>query len=240
MQPIVVLVSPQLGENIGMTARAMLNCGLTRLRLVRPRCPWPSLVAKSSSAGADLVLDGATLHDSLADALGDTHRAYAMTARPRNMAKTVMTPRDAMPHIQDHITTGETIALVFGAESCGLTNEDISLCTTILTAPINPDFSSLNLSQAVLLVAYEWLLTSQAAPVPHTPLKKGTLPARKEEIYGFYDHLESELDRTRFLRVPEKRAEMVRNIRNIFERATLSTQEVNTLRGIITSLVTGR
>lgn len=236
-QPIVVLIQPQLAENIGMTARAMLNCGLTQLRLVKPRTPWPSLVAGYTSAGADEVLDNTKIFETTEEALADVHHAYALTARSRDMVKPVTSPRASIEPIKEQISKGSKVALVFGGEQSGLSNDDVTLCDTIITAPLNPDFTSLNLSQAVLMMSYEWLVSTQNEQEESLKIKKNTQLAEKEEILGFFEQLETELDRCGFLRVKEKRSDMIRNIRNIYLRAKLTSQEVRSLRGIVSGLI---
>lgn len=230
--PVVVLVDPQLGENIGMVARAMLNCGFTELRLVRPRDGWPSDKAIAAASGADQVVDGARLFDTTEAAIADLTAVYATTARPRGMTKPVYAPDEAAPLMaEDPASTG----ILFGGEAKGLKNDDIALADAIIMAPLNPQFSSLNLAQAVLLVAHEFY--KLGLEPADDPQKKGTRPATKEELLGFYEHLESALDGSGFLHVKEKRPTMVRNLRNLFGRARLTEQEVRTLRGIIASLV---
>lgn len=234
--PIVVLVHPQLAENIGMTARAMLNCGMSQLRLVKPKVPWPSLVAGYTSAGADAVLEQAQIFETTEDALADINQAYALTARSRDMVKPVTEPRASVGPMKEQIESGLKVALVFGGEQSGLSNDDVTLCDTIVTAPLNPEFSSLNLSQAVLMMSYEWLIATHNQKEESLKLKKNTGIAGKEEVFGFFEQLESELDRCGFLRVKEKRPDMIRNIRNIFSRVDLTSQEVRTLRGIVSGL----
>ena len=233
--PVVVLVDPQLGENIGTAARAMLNGGLDELRLVRPRDGWPNAKAHSSAVGAASVVEGAQLFDTTAAAIADCHRVYATTARRRDMTKPVLTPRRAAAEMRAAIDRGERCAILFGAERRGLTNDDIALADVAIEAALNPAFQSLNLAQAVLLVAYEWFLTG-GETADRTVVLGHTRPATKDELQGFFDHLEGELDRCGFLKVKEKRPSMIRNIRNMFQRAELTEQEVRTLRGIVTGL----
>lgn len=239
--PEIILVHPQIGENIGTTARAMLNCGLRNLRLVRPREAWPNEKAVASSSGATDVLEGAKLFDTTADAVADLSRVYATTARPRDMVKPVLSPRAAGHEILDYQKSGGSVGILFGAERSGLDNDDVALADAIIEVPMNPDFSSLNLAQAVLICAYEWRLAGAAedggAPRRGRPHAEA---ATKAELLGFFEHLEAELDRAGFLYPPEKRPRMVRNIRNLFARADLTEQEVKTLRGIVASLVKGR
>lgn len=231
--PAVILVAPQLGENIGMAARAMLNCGLTELRLVRPRDGWPSDTAWTASSGAHEVIRGARVFDTTEEAVADLTRVYAATARPRDMTKPVATPAGAAAEIlAEPMPTG----LMFGGEAMGLDNDDVALADTVITVPLNPGFSSLNIAQAVLLVSWElYKLTTEAPPVALE--MRGGRPATKAELQGLFDHLEGALDDSGFLHVEEKRPSMVRALRNVFQRAKLTEQEVRTLRGVIASLV---
>ncbi len=238
--PAVVLVEPQLGENIGMVARAMLNCGLGALRLVRPRDGWPNDKAVAAAAGADVVLDGARLFGTAAEAVADLQRVFAATARPRDMTKVEVTPRRAALEMRRLADGCGRSGVLFGREAKGLTNDEVALADSILTVPLNPGFSSLNLAQAVFVVGYEWFLAGAKAPGRRVSMPKETRPATKKELLGLFEHLEGELDACGFLRVAEKRPVMVRNLRNIFQRAGLSEQEVRTLRGVITGLVGGR
>jgi tRNA/rRNA methyltransferase len=239
--PEIILVHPQIGENIGTAARAMLNCGLVRLRLVKPREAWPNEKAITSSSGATVVLDGARLYETTADAVAGLHRLYATTARPRDLVKPVMSPRAAAVEMRAAAARGQKIGILFGAERSGLDNDDITLADAIIEVPVNPDFSSLNLAQAVLICAYEWRLSGfEGAPEAPRRGRPGATPATKAEMAGLFEHLEAELDRAGFLYPPEKRPAMVRNIRNLFARADLTEQEVRTLRGVIAALVKGR
>lgn len=233
--PVVILDAPQLGENIGFTARAMLNCGLAELRLVRPRDGWPNPAAEAAAAGADRVIVDATVFDSLEAALGDCHRIYAATARRREQIKRILTPRAAAAEIcalpdQAGVRTG----LLFGPERAGLDNDAVALADAVIEVPLNPEFSSLSLPQAVLLVAYEWRLAGEAAGDEDSPLRDQL--ATKEELLNFFSRLEAALDESGFFHVAEKRPIMVRNIRNIFQRAGLTQQEVRTLQGIVSIL----
>ena len=237
--PAIVLVEPQLGDNIGAAARAMLNCGLTDLRLVRPRDGWPNERAVAAASGADEVLDRVQLADSLAEAVADLQRVYAASARPRDMVKRVVTPRRAATDMREMIARDERPGVVFGPERSGLTNDDMALADTVLEVPLNPGFSSLNLAQAVLVVGYEWYQANHEAEEveirmnPNGPAR----PATSAELLGLFEHLEKELDDCGFLAVEEKRPSMVRNIRNLFHRADLMDNEVRMLRGIVNALV---
>jgi tRNA/rRNA methyltransferase len=238
-QPVIILVEPQLAENIGAAARAMLNCGLDSLRLVQPRPEWPSERARATSAGAEAVLDAAAVFRSVAEATADLQRVYATTGRARDLVKQVMTPVQAVAEMRAELGRGERIGVLFGPERTGLLNDDVALADTVVTVPLNPDFSSLNLAQAVLIVAYEWLKAADdTAPVA---LHHGASPpAGKAHLTSFLTRLEAELDDCGFLRNAEMRPAMVRNIRAMFGRAELTDQEVRTLHGILTELVTKR
>lgn len=226
-----------------MVARAMLNCGLVDLRLVRPREIWPNDKAVAAASGADRVLDAARLFATTADAIGDLDVVYATTARPRYMTKRVTTPRQGAAEMRAAIATGRAPGILFGREAAGLTNDDIALAGAIVSVPLHPGFSSLNLGMAVLLLGYEWFVAGEAvAGIAPSALMmpSETRPATQAELSGLYDHLETELDGCGFLRNRAKRPSMVRNLRNLFGRADLTLQEVRTLRGIVTCLVAGR
>ena len=232
--PAIILVEPQLGENIGTSARAMFNCGLTDLRLVRPRDGWPSKKAVAAASGADLVLDKARLFETAEDAIAGLTRVYATTARDRYMVKRVVTPRAAAPEIRALMAAGEPCGILFGPERTGLLNEHIALADTVLNVPLNPAFSSLNLAQAVLVVGYEWFASTDDTP-PSRLVTGHSKSAPKERLIRFFEHLEEELDRNGFMRDPEKRPSMVRNLRNLFQRAECTEQELRTLHGVVTS-----
>ena len=232
--PAIILVEPQLGENIGTAARAMYNCGLTDLRLVRPRDGWPSEKAQAAASGADIVLEHARLYDSVEEAIGALRRVYATTARDRYMVKRIVTPREAAAETRALIAAGEGCGILFGPERTGLLNEHIALADTVISVPLNPAFSSLNLAQAVLIVGYEWFTAGDATPA--SQLVTGhSRPATKDRLIRFFEHLEEELDRNGFMRDPEKRPSMVRNLRNLFQRADCTEQELRTLHGVVTS-----
>ena len=235
MPPVVILVRPQMGENIGAAARAMLNCGLTELRLVQPRDGWPNEKARASASGADAVVDAAVVFDDLGAAVSDLQRVYATTARGRDAQQRVMTAREAAPEMHSAMGQGQRCGVIFGPERTGLTNEDLAFADTVITVPLNPAYASLNLAQAVLLVAYEW---SQLVFQPAAPeiVDDGRRPATKADMLKLFEHLERELDDSGFLRVVEKRPSMVRNIRTTLQRAQLTRQEVATLHGMIREL----
>jgi tRNA/rRNA methyltransferase len=244
--PAVVLVNPQLGENIGTAARAMANFGLSELRIVDPRDGWPNAKALSAASGADAIIETTRVFDQLKNALVDLNYVYATTARPRGMVKEVLTPEQAGDDLRVRIGRGERLGILFGRERWGLSNDEVSLADVIITAPVDPAFASLNIAQAVLLVGYEWYKAQSRTlgqATPELPALSGpglqlgdTRPATKEELYGFLEHLESELDAAGFFKTAEKKPGMVRNIRNLFTRSGLSEQEVRSLRGMVASL----
>ena len=231
-----MLVAPQLGENIGTAARAMLNCGLDDLRLVRPRDGWPNAKAVSAASGADSVLNKARLYPDLRSAVADLRHVYAATARDRYMVKRAVTPRLAAEEIRGFLGIDEPCGVVFGPERTGLVNEDITLADTVLNVPLNPGFSSLNLAQAVLIVGYEWFIASQM-PEAETLHTGHSRPATKEELVRFFDHFEEALVDSGFIRHPDKRPSLFRNLRNFFQRAYPTEQELRTLHGVVTSFM---
>lgn len=244
--PCVVLVNPQLGENIGMAARAMANFALMDLRLITPREGWDREKAMGAATGAAETVEHMSIHDSLEEGLGAFNFIYATTARPRDMVKEVMTPEQAAQDMHTRIARGEKIAILFGRERWGLTNDEISKADVIISAPVNPAYASLNIAQAVLLVGYEWFKplarslgqgTSELQALEGPGLRMpGSELASKDILYGMYDHLEGELAMAGFFKSPEKRPTVMRNIRNMFAKAQLSIQEVKSLRGMISSL----
>jgi tRNA/rRNA methyltransferase len=234
--PAIILVEPQLGENIGTAARAMMNCGLDDLRLVRPRDGWPNDKAVAAASGADRVLGTARLFPSVEAAIADLAHVYAATARDRYMVKREVTPRLSAAEMRGFIDSGEACGILFGPERTGLVNDHIALADTVLTVPLNPAFSSLNLAQAVLIVGYEWF-TARAEARPETLHTGHSRPANKAELLRFFDHFEEALDLSGFLRHPDKRPSMTRNLRNLFQRAGCTEQELRTLHGVITAFL---
>lgn len=233
--PVVVLVQPQLGENIGFAARAMLNCGLTEMRLVAPRDGWPNEKARAVAAGADIVIDGARIFDTTADAVADLSRVFAATARNRDMIMPVMVPRRAAAELRAEMAAGVPCGLLFGPERSGLTNDDLAQADTVVQVPLNPGFSSLSLPQAVLLLAYEWFQAGVDAPDEVLEIGRNE-PASKAELENFFLRLEATLDTRDFFHIEDKRPSMVRNIRNLFQRTRLTDQEVRMLHGILSAL----
>ena len=232
--PIILLARPQMGENIGAVARAMLNCGLTALRLIAPRDGWPNPAAWPMAAGADAILEAATVYEDTPAACADLHRVYATTARPRDMPKPVLDPRDAATSRRRAAAEGARCGLLFGAERSGLDNDEVAAADAVVTAPLNPDFSSLNIAQAVLLAAWEWRMADP--PPPAAPIPR----ARHAEMAGLFAHLEGALDARGFFKSREKKPRMIRNLRALLQRADLSEQEVRTLRGVVACLTDRR
>ena len=237
--PIVVLVGPQLGENIGAAARAMANFGLSRLRLVAPRQAWPNAKARMMAAGADRILDGAELYDTLEAAIADCTFVFAATARAHDQAKPVVGAAEAAAVMAPRIAAGEPVAIAFGRERNGLENDEVALADRILTLPVNPAFASLNLAQAVVIVAYEWFKLRTAGKLPFTMPEKSA-PAPKQQLLAFFASLERELERVEFFRPPDKRATMQINLRNIFTRIGPTQQDIQTLHGVIRAIAEGR
>lgn len=239
LAPVIILDRPQLAENVGTAARAMLNCGLTRMRLVQPRESHLAEKAISASSGANAVLQQAEVFDSLEEAVADLKRVYATTARRRDMIKPLMTPRRAVVEMVEHTRAGNAVGILFGKERTGLENDALALSDVIVEAPLNPSYCSLNLAMAVLLVGYEWYQVRIDPPQEQLITNRSKI-ASKEMVLRFFGHLEAELDASGFLRVADKRPSMVRNIRNLFQRATLTETEVRTLHGIVKELRWGR
>lgn len=235
--PAVILVEPQLAENMGTAARAMMNTGLADLRLVDPKQDWLSEKAVAAASGADRILETARRYARLADAVSDLEFVYAATARRREMVKPLVSARAAAADIRkrDALRCG----IVFGRERDGLTNDEVALANTIIEVPLNPEHSSLNLAQAVLIVGYEWFQLGYDGPQEMMTFNRTTL-ASKEMLHGLFEHLETELINCGFLRHDEKRATMIVNIRNMLQRAELTEQEVRTLHGIVKELRYGR
>jgi len=237
--PVIVLVGPQMGENIGAAARAMANFGLSRLRLVVPVQGWPNDKAQMMAAGADHVLAGVQVYASAAEAVADCNYVLATTARSHDQAKPVVGPDAAARLIGPHVAGGETVAILFGRERNGLENHEVALADAIVTLPVNPAFASLNLAQAVVIVAYEWFKLARHGELPFAAPAKSP-PAPKQQLQAFFDLLERELERVEFFRPAEKRETMTINLRNIFNRMNATQQDIRTLHGVINALVTGR
>jgi tRNA/rRNA methyltransferase len=237
--PVVVLVEPQLGQNIGAAARAMANFGLSKLRLVKPVQGWPNDKARVMAAGADRVLDGAALYDTLAEALADCTHVLATTARNHDQAKPVLSAAQGAQALAPKVARGETVAIVFGRERIGLENHEVARADAIVTLPVNPAFASLNLAQAVVIVAYEWFKLAGGGALPFSAPDKSPA-APKQQLDAFFADLERELDAIEFYRPHEKRGVMSINLRNIFNRMTPTEQDIRTLHGIFMALAQGR
>ena len=236
--PVVVLVEPQLGANVGAAARAMANFGLSRLRLVKPREPWPNPQARVLAAGADRILDGAALYDTLEAAIADCTRVFATTARAHAQAKPVVDAPEAARLMAPHVAGGENVAVLFGRERYGLESHEVGLADHIITFPVNPAFASLNLGQAVLIVAYEWFKIAGSG-LPFAMPEKSP-PAGKEQLMAFFATLERELEKVEFFRPSDKRGVMLINLRNIFQRMQPTQQDIQTLHGVIVAIAEGR
>jgi tRNA/rRNA methyltransferase len=232
--PIIILVRPQLGQNIGKAARAMLNFGLTELRLVAPRDGWPNPDAGPSASGADVVLDQARVFDSLEVAVADLNHVFATTVRSRDMSKSAVPPEQAAVAARAAAFRGEKTGFLFGPERSGLANEDLLLADTILTIPVNAVFGSLNLAQAVVLVAYEWS-KAEGLAVPDGFDDRMT-PANKEELFGLFGQIERDLDASGYFHPAERRGAMIKTLRNLLQSAKFSSQQIQTLRGMLKSL----
>ena len=230
--PVIILVRPQLGENIGMAARAMLNCGLSDLRLVAPRDGWPNPKAQRAASGADVVLDNVRVFASVGEAVADLERVVATTARNRELSQRIVTPRRAATEVRAWIAAGEAVGILFGPERTGLTNDDMVQADTALSIPLNPQFSSLNIAQAVLLVAYEWAMAEEEAPAERMS-DHSTRPATKDELLNLFAHLERALDQSGFLRNKAMRPAMVNNLRAFLQRSAMTEQEVRSFHGVI-------
>ena len=235
--PAVILVEPQLAENIGTTARAMMNTGLEDLRLVDPKQDWLSEKAIAAASGADRILERAVRYDKVTDAVADLHMVYASTARRREMVKPLMSARAAAADM--HTRPEQKLGILFGRERDGLQNSEIALANTIVEVPLNPEHSSMNLAQAVLIVGYEWFQAAYEGPQEMVTFDR-SMPASKEMLVGLFEHLESELIACGFLRNEEKIPSMAVNLRNMLQRADLTEQEVRTFHGMVTELRYGR
>lgn len=231
-QPLMILVRPQMGENIGAAARAMLNFGLDGMRITAPRDGWPNPKAVAMASGAGRLLDRAGLFPDVAAAVADCHYVFATTARPRELTKPVVTPEEAMAQTRALIAAGKRVAILFGPERTGLENDEVALANAIVTVPVNPDFPSLNLAQCVLLTAYEWRRqTDGAIPVPDIDL------ASAIERQHLGDHYEETLDQAGFFFPESKAANMKRNLRSMWARLPLTRADVQVLHGMLRQVV---
>ena len=233
--PAVILIGTQLGENVGTAARAMLNFGLAELRLVRPKCGWPNVKALQACSGAIEVLNRLQIFDSVEAACSDLGRVYATTARSRELAKPVVTASQAGLEMRDALAQDERVGVLFGPERTGLSNDELIHADAVLSIPLNPAFSSLNLAQAVLLVAYEWHRAGDATR-PRKAASPAGRAATKGEQVQLLDHLLSVLDGTGFFKTADRRTSMARAIKMILQRADLREPDVHLLRGIVKEL----
>jgi tRNA/rRNA methyltransferase len=245
--PVFILVRPQLADNIGMVARALANFGLDELRLVAPRDGWPNEKARIAASGANFIVDAAQAFPTLEAALSGLNWVAATSARQRDLAKPVLTPEQAVGEMLRRTAEGQRCGILFGPERNGLETEEVANADAAVMAPVNPNFASLNLAQAVLLVGYEWMkqsgggtlgrVTAYEAPLQPGLRTRGSPPAPKDDLMGFFEHLERELDAAGFFKPPEKRPSMVQNMRTMFTRMGATEQEIRTLRGIVKALV---
>src|SRR5436305_2379758 len=237
--PCVILVEPQLADNIGAAARAMANFGLTRLRLVSPREGWPSEPAYVVASGAHRILDDAKVYGTLEAAIADLNYVFATTARAHDQAKPVVDAGAAAQIASEKVAAGESLGLMFGRERNGLENHEVALAGSIITLPVNPSFASLNLAQAVVIVAYEWFKFASGGKLPFDmPRKSDAAP--RQQLLALFEKLERELEKVEFFRPPDKRETMQINLRNIFSRMQPTQQDIQTLSGVITAIAEGR
>lgn len=237
--PIVVLVRPQMAQNIGTTARAMANGGLFHLRVVAPRDGWPQPNAYAAASGADAILDAAQLFPDIRSAVADCHRVFGTCPRPRHVIVPVRDARAAAEDFHAINARGLRLAVLFGPERAGLEADDLAHCDTLVRYPLNPQHNSLNLAQAVMILAYEWWMAKETTP-PRLLQTNETRIATKAELENFLDRLIGELDAAGFLHNPPKRPGMVRNLRHWFQRGEVTEQELRTLHGVVTELARGR
>ena len=237
-KPAIILVEPQLGENIGTAARAMANFGLDELRIVNPRDGWPSEKARAAASRADHVIDAVKVFATTEEAVADLGFVYATTARSREMSKPVVGPEEAAARCAGLARAGTSSGILFGRERWGLTNDEVALADEIVTLPVDPTFASLNIAQAVLILSYEWRKASIGGELPFATSETSP-PAVKDDILRLMAHLEGALDAVSYFRPVEKKPVMVRNLLNILQKAQLTEQEVRTLRGVVAALEVG-
>src|SRR5271165_2178522 len=234
--PVVILVRPQIAENIGAVARAMGNGGLFHLRIVAPRDGWPLPRAWVTGSGAHRILDNAKVFETVPESVADLHRVFATCPRPRHIIKPVLTARGGAGEVFNICQRGMKAGVLFGPERTGLDNEDIACADSLIRYDLNPDFMSLNLAQAVMVFGYEWWLARTPELPPRELQVNETRPATKGELDNFMAHLVRACDESGFLRNEQKRPGMVRNLRHFFTRGEVTRQELNTLHGIISEL----
>jgi tRNA/rRNA methyltransferase len=234
--PVIILVEPQLGENIGMVARAMANFGLSELRLVNPRDGWPSDKARAAASRADHVIDATTVHDTLEGAIADLTFVLATTARQRDGFKPVRAPVTAAAGLRSRSRAGQRTGILFGRERFGLSNEEVGLADEIVTFPVDPSFASLNIAQAVLLMSYEWMKSGLASEADTVFAGPEMSPADKHHLHGLLAHLEEALEVRGYFRPAAKKPKMVDNLRAVLTRPGFAEAEIKVLRGIVASL----
>ena len=234
--PAIVLVEPQLGENIGMVARAMANFGLVELRIVNPRDGWPNDKARAAASKADHVIDGVTVFASLPEAIADLNYVIATTARERDGFKPVRGPVEAGRLLRARATAGERTGIMFGRERFGLYNDEVALADEIVTFPVDPQYASLNIAQAVLLMSYEWMKSGLEKETDTAFSGPVVEPAEKHHLHGLLDHLENALDARGYFRPAAKKPKMVDNLRAVLTRPGFAEAEIKVLRGVISSL----
>ena len=248
--PVLILVRPQLADNIGMVARAMANFGLEHLRLVDPRDGWPNEKARIAASGANFIIDGAQAFPVFEDALAGLNWVCATTARQRDLTKAVLTPEQAVQEMRRRLGDGQRCGILFGPERNGLETGEVANADAVVMAPVNPNFASLNLAQAVLLLSYEWMkqggggtlgrVTTYEEVLEPGLRTRGSPPASREELTALFEHLERELDASGFFSSPKKRPSVVQNLRSMFVRMGATEQEIRTLRGIVKALVNAK
>ncbi len=239
--PIIIFVQPQLVENIGMTARAMMNCGLSELRIVDPRDPWPLHEPlrermNAASSGADEILNNAGMFATVEEAIADLNYVYATTSRTHDMVNRIFTARAAAPDMIERATDGQKVGVMFGRERTGLISDHVALANARITIPLNPEFASLNLAQAVLLIGYEWYQAKDTT----APLRLATgksRPATHKEYFNFWNRLESELEKNGFFVAEDMRPVMTRSLQNMLQRAEMTEQEIRTWHGVVSALL---
>ncbi|MCQ0989709.1 RNA methyltransferase [Jiella sp. LLJ827] len=231
--PAIILVEPQLGENIGMVARAMANFGLADLRLVNPRDGWPSEKARAAASRADHVIDAVRLFDTVEEAISELQFVYATTARPRDSFKPVRGPETAAAELRRRAAEGQGTGILFGRERWGLNNHEVGLADEIVTFPVDPNFASLNIAQAVLLMSYAWQAAGKNGDLAPRFSATEPPPASKEDLFRLFQHLESSLDRAGYFFPEAKREVLTQNLRTMLTKANFSEPEVRTLRGVI-------
>lgn len=248
--PSIILMEPQLADNIGMVARACANFGLDDLRLVKPRDGWPNEKARIAASGANYIIDDARAFDSLEDGMADLNWMAATTARQRDLRKPVLSPEQAIAEMRTRIARGERCGILFGRERNGLETSEVANADALIMIPVNSRFASLNLAQAVLLLGYEWMRGQPTASLGRVttyekPMAEGLYmgrdrPATKAELVGLFEHLEGELERLGFFNPEYRKPTVVQNLRSFLSRAQATDQEVRTFRGIVATLAQGK